>query len=324
MQAQVLDSRNSISCASLTKIYSGKRRNRALDSLSFSAPANGIFVLIGRNGSGKTTLVRILSTELMPTSGNASINGLDVVIDAEALREKIAIVPQEARAVPWMTPKQTVLSYLLWRGFSYGEARQRAIDTLEKVGLGKQIDSLNRTLSGGMKRKVLVSTVLASEAEIIFLDEPTTGLDPISRKEFWELLKEIGKERFTFLTTHYLEEAEELSDRIGILEGGRMAGAGTLEELRRKVNYNYSMRIPVAGNATIPHVKGGEIIKGKDSYRILTTEDEAFSISKELSKQSARFTIAPISLDDIFSFLVNSEGTKTVGSERDIEESPQE
>lgn len=314
MQSQVLGSKNSVSCSGLTKIYSTKRRNKALDSLSFSVPSSGIFVLIGRNGSGKTTLVRILSTELMPTSGSASMNGMDVVLDAEALREKIAIVPQEARAVPWMTPKQTVLSYLLWRGFSYGEARQRALDTLEKVGLGKQVDSLNRTLSGGMKRKVLVATVLASEAEIIFLDEPTTGLDPISRKEFWELLKEIGKERFAFLTTHYLEEAEELSDRIGVLEKGRMVGAGTLEELRRKVNYNYSMKIPATETITIPKVRFGEIIKGKDSYRILTTEDEAFSISKELSKQSARFTITPISLDDIFSFLVNSESRTTIGN----------
>lgn len=297
----------------------------ALDSLSFSAPATGIFVLIGRNGSGKTTLVRILSTELMPTSGSASIDGMDVVVDAESLREKIAIVPQEARAVPWMTPKQTVLSYLLWRGFTYGEARQRALDTLAKVGLTRQADSLNRTLSGGMKRKVLVATVLASEAEIIFLDEPTTGLDPISRKEFWELLKEIGKERFTFLTTHYLEEAEELSDRIGILEKGTMVGAGTLEELRQKVSYNYSMKIPISGTTAIPHVKNGEIITAKGSYRIFTSEDEAFNISRELSKRSARFTIAPISLDDIFTFLVNRDGdTKVIGNEREIEDSQEE
>ena len=313
MQSQVLDSRDLISCVNLTKIYAGKRGNKALDSLSFSSPASGIFVLIGRNGSGKTTLVRILSTELMPTSGSASINGEDEVREAQTLREKIAIVPQEARAVPWMTPKQTVLSYLLWRGFGYGEARERALDTLEKVGLGKQIDSMNRTLSGGMKRKVLVATVLASEAEIIFLDEPTTGLDPISRKEFWDLLKEIGKERFTFLSTHYLEEAEELSDRIGILEKGRMLGVGTLEELRIKVSYNYSMKIPMAGRTNIPQVKHGEIIKSRDSYRILTTEDEAFNISRELSRQSTRFTIAPISLDDIFSYLVNSEERKLVG-----------
>ncbi len=319
------DSGLTVSCEGLTKIYSGKRKNRALDSLSFSVPASGIFVLIGRNGSGKTTLVRILSTELMPTSGRASINGIDVVSDAVRLRERIAIVPQEARPVGWMTPKQTVQSYLLWRGFGYGEASQRATDTLEKVGLGKQIDSLNRTLSGGMKRKVLVATVLASEAEIIFLDEPTTGLDPISRKEFWELLKEIGKERFTFLTTHYLEEAEELSDRIGILERGKMIGVGSLDQLRQKVSYNYSMKIPSNLTTNVLQVKRGEIIKGKDSFRVLTTEEEAFNISRELSKQGVRFSIAPISLDDIFFYLVNREGgVKAVGNERELEAAAEE
>ncbi len=325
MEGQPISSEKSISCNQLTKIYSGKKKNKALDSLTFSVPATGIFVLIGRNGSGKTTLVRILSTELAPTFGRATIDGMDVMRDAVNLRDRIAIVPQEARAVPWMTPEQTILSYLLWRGFDYREAKQRALDTLEKVGLGKQADSLNRMLSGGMKRKVLVATVLASEAEIIFLDEPTTGLDPISRREFWELLKEIGKERFTFLTTHYLEEAEELADRIGILDRGKMIGVGTLDELRRSVSYNYSMKIPSASATSIPQVRSGEIIKSKDSYRILTSEEEAFNISRELSRQGTKFTITPISLDDIFFYLVNREGgIKTIGNERELEATPEE
>ena len=311
----MLDSEKTISCVDLTKIYSSSRRkNKALDSLTFSVRASGIFVLIGRNGSGKTTLVRILSTELMPTSGRASINNMDVVGDAANLRERIAIVPQEARPIPWMTPMQTILSYLLWRGFHYGEAKQRALDTLEKVGMSKYANSLTRTLSGGMKRKVLVATALASEAEIIFLDEPTTGLDPISRREFWDLLKEIGKERFTFLTTHYLEEAEALADSIGILDRGKMIGLGTLDELRRSVNYSYSLNVPSIFAASIPQVKSGEIIKGKDSYRILTSEEEAFGISRELSRVGAKFTITPMSLDDIFFYLVNrAGGAKQIG-----------
>src|SRR5487761_205886 len=141
-----------------------------------------------------------------------------------------------------MTPLQTVSSYLLWRGFTYSYAKQRAMETLERLGLGSSAKRLNRTLSGGNRRKVLVATVLASEAEIIFLDEPTTGLDPISRKEFWDLLKEIGRERFTFLTTHYLEEAEALADSIGILDRGKLIRIGSLDQLRQSVNYNYSMK----------------------------------------------------------------------------------
>jgi len=122
-------------CNNLTKIY-GKSERRALDSLNFTLPSRGIFVLIGRNGSGKTTLVRILATELEPTSGSASINGIDVVEEARELREKIAIVPQEARPIPWMTPFQTVLAYLLWRGFDYGRAKT-SVPVASETRLGR-------------------------------------------------------------------------------------------------------------------------------------------------------------------------------------------
>lgn len=289
-------------CDHLTKIY-GKSHAKALDALSFSLSSRGIFVLIGRNGSGKTTLVRILATELEPTSGSATINGIDVVRDARKLREKIAIVPQEARPIPWMTPLQTVRAYLLWRGFGYSEAKRRALLALEKLGLSKSCNDLNRKLSGGMRRKVMVATVLSSEADVIFLDEPTTGLDPISRREFWATLREIGRERFTFLTTHYLEEAEELGDRIGILDQGRLVRMGTMKELRDSVPYNYSLKIlsPTAG---CPSPQSGETISGQDgSVMILTTEEEAYRLSRDLVKQGLKFAVNPISLDDIFFYL---------------------
>ncbi len=293
-------------CDQLTKIYE-KQQRKALDSVTFSVPSTGIFVLIGRNGSGKTTLVRILATELEPTSGSAKINGIDVVREPNKLREKIAVVPQEARAIPWMTPMETASSYLLWRGFNFGEAKRRASNALEELGLGGYANTLNRKLSGGMRRKALVATILASEAEIFFLDEPTTGLDPISRKELWGLLRKISKEHFIFLTTHYLDEAEELADRIGVLDKGRLIQCGTLDQLRHSVNYNYSVKIPANPTSPIPRVEEGELLEGKDGYRILTTEDEAFRISRELSKGGYKFTINPVSLDDIFSYIVDQE-----------------
>jgi ABC-2 type transport system ATP-binding protein len=301
---RVETSSQNIVCERLTKIY-GNSEVKALDSVSFSLPSNGIFVLIGRNGSGKTTLVRILATELEPTAGSAAINGIDVVKEARRLREKIAIVPQEARPIPWMTPRQTVQSYLMWRGIGYAEAKRRAAEALGKLGLSDSCDSLTRRLSGGMRRKVMVATVLASEAEVIFLDEPTTGLDPISRREFWVTLREIGKERFTFLTTHYLEEAEELGDQIGILDQGRLIRIGTLEELRQSVSYNYSLRL-LENPPTLPTITKGEIVTGTNgNVRILTTEEEAFQISRELAKDGFKFTINPVSLDDIFFYLAN-------------------
>ena len=275
-------------------------------------------MFIGRNGSGKTTLVRILATELEPTSGTATVNGIDVMNEASRLREKIAIVPQEARPIPWMTPMQSVLSYLLWRGLRYAEAREKASKALGKLGLSEYSNTLNRMLSGGMKRKVLVATVLSSEAEIIFLDEPTTGLDPISRREFWDILREIGKERFTFLTTHYLEEAEELADQIGVLDSGRLIRIGTLEDLRRGVNYNYSMKLLSKPAPDFLASLKGEIVTGRDGVvRILTVEEEAIRISRELSKSGFKFTINPLSLDDIFFYLVNREGGRGVGVEEE-------
>ncbi len=292
-------------CDHLTKIY-GNSKTKALDGVSFSLPSQGIFVLIGRNGSGKTTLVRILATELEPTSGGVTINGIDAVKHARRLREKIAIVPQEARPIPWMTPMQTVTAYLLWRGFSYAEAKRRALLALGRLGLGEESNSMNRSLSGGMRRKVMVATVLSSEAEVIFLDEPTTGLDPISRREFQETLREIGKERFTFLTTHYLEEAEQLADQIGVLDRGRLVRIGTLEDLRKSVNYNYSMRLLSRPAPPLPALEKGEVVTGTDgNIRILTVEEEAFRISRELSKGGYKFTINPLSLDDIFFFLAS-------------------
>ena len=297
-----------LSCDHLTKIY-GNSKTKALDSVTFSRVSQGIFVLIGRNGSGKTTLVRILATELEPSSGSAMINGLDVVRDARKLRERIAIVPQEARPIPWMTPMQTVLSYLLWRGFGYGEAKRRALETLERLGLGESLNALNRSLSGGMRRKVMVATVLSSEAEVIFMDEPTTGLDPISRREFWETLREIGKERFTFLTTHYLEEAEQLADEIGMLDRGNLVRIGTLEQLQKSVTYNYSIKILSKPAPALPELEKGEVVTAMDgNVRVLTAEEEAFRLSRELTKAGCKFTINPVSLDDIFFYLARKRG----------------
>ena len=231
-----------LECNGLTKVYEDHRK--ALENVTFSVETNGIFGLIGRNGAGKTTLIRILATELQPTAGTASINGFDVLRQESKLREKIAIVPQEARAVRWMTAKQTVFSYLLWRGWGYNDAKRLADESLAKLGLEEYANVLTSKLSGGTKRKVLLATVTASEADVIFLDEPTTGLDPISRRELWEILRALGKERFIFLTTHYLEEAEQLADKIGILKDGKLVSFGTLPELRKTVRYQYSIKLP--------------------------------------------------------------------------------
>lgn len=293
-----------LECKDLTKVYI--ENQTALDHVSFSVETKGIFGLIGRNGAGKTTLIRILATELQPTSGNASINDLDILNQTNTIREKIAIVPQEARTIRWMTPKQTVLSYLLWRGHSYQEASRRACESLTKLGLDQYANMLNTRLSGGTKRKVLIATVTASEAEIIFLDEPTTGLDPISRRELWTILRELGKERFIFLTTHYLEEAEQLADSIGILKEGRLISVGNLAQLRSSLPYQFSIKLPP--NVQVPTAANAEVTTSSSGYtQIMTDEAEAFRLARLLSEQGNRFSITPVTLDDIFFHLVGQK-----------------
>ena len=293
-----------LECKGLTKVYEDHRK--ALENVTFTVETRGIFGLIGRNGAGKTTLIRILATELQPTAGTASINGFDVLKQEGKLREKIAIVPQEARTIRWMTAKQTVLSYLLWRGYGYGEAKRLADESLAKLGLQEYADVLTSRLSGGTKRKVLIATVMASEADVIFLDEPTTGLDPISRRELWDILRALGKGRFIFLTTHYLEEAEQLADKIGILKDGKLISLGTLPELRKTVKYQYSIKLPP--KVQVPLLADAEVTTDKMGVtQIMTNEGEAFRLAKVLAEQAVKFSIAPVTLDDIFFYLVGQK-----------------
>ena len=295
-----------LQCTNLTKIYSGSQDKAALDRISLTVRADGIFSLIGMNGAGKTTLVRILATQLEPTSGTALIDGIDVMKEAKKLRERIATIPQEARTIPWMTPMQTVVSYLLWRGIAYGEAKERGAEALAKVGIEEKRDTLNRKLSGGQRRKVMVATVLAAEADITFLDEPTTGLDPISRKELWRSLEELARDRFLILTTHYLEEAEQLADMIGMLDKGKLVGLGSMDQLRGLVKYQYSIRLPVG--SAVPKVDDGAVTQGRDGQvQILTSESEAYRLSGELLREGARISVSRISLDDVFFHLVGEQ-----------------
>jgi ABC-2 type transport system ATP-binding protein len=299
-------------CNGLGKVYSGGKR--ALSSVSFRIPTSGIFALIGRNGAGKTTLTRILSTLLEPSEGGASIDGLDVMADANRLRERMAVVPQEARAIAWMSPVQMITSYLLWRGLDLREAKRRALDSVEKVGMREHANKLNRNLSGGMKRKVLVAMVIASGADLIFLDEPTTGLDPISRKELWEILIDLSKDRFLFITTHYLEEAERVADRIGILDDGRLLVLGSMEELRAKLPHQYCLR--VSAGADLPTFEGEKRLGRDGQVQVLTSQEDAMHISRSLLERKEKFSLNPVTLDDIFYQMVG----RTISSEVEEED----
>jgi len=287
-----------IEIKNLSKIYD--KKIKALDNINFETNMSGILSIIGKNGAGKTTLVKILSTQLYPTSGYAKINGYDVVKDEKNLREIIAAVPQEARAVPWLTPLQTVQTYLMWRGYSYKESKEIAYEYLNLVGLKGLENVKNRKLSGGQKRKVLIASVLASNAPIIFLDEPTTGLDYISRKELWNILEKIKNEKLIILTTHYLEEAEILGDLILILDKARLIKYGDIETLRKSIEYQYQLKI--YGNLDFNF--NGLLKKYPDHYEIFVNDDEINKIKEILFRKNIRFTFAPLSLNTIFEYFV--------------------
>ena len=290
-------SRRELVCEGVTKEFSGGKV--ALSSVSFSTGTSGVFTLIGRNGAGKTTLTRILATLLEPSAGRAMINGMDVMNDAGELRKLIAVVPQEGRTISWMTPRQTISSYLMWRGTGYSESMKTADDAMKRVGIEAYSRRMNSTLSGGIKRKVLVAMVLASDAEVVFLDEPTTGLDPISRRQLWDVLVELGEKRFVFLTTHSLEEAEAVSGRIGILSDGRLISLGTMDELRAQVKYRYTLRIP-RGDVRLPGFEGEQFRRRDGELQVITTEQDAVRISQELVNQKVKFSMNPVDLDGIF------------------------
>ncbi len=307
---------NVIKCENLTKKYRGSDR-LALDSVNLSIPAKGIFALIGRNGAGKTTLVRILATQLALTSGTATVDGFDVMKDPVPIRSMIAVVPQEARTVGWISAAQEIQTYLLWRGYGFREANAMARRALAQLGIEKYANEKNQALSGGTKRKVLAAAAIASGARMLFLDEPTTGLDPIAREELWELLSRLKRTHFIFLTTHYLEEAERLADTIAIMHDGKILAMGSLESLRKGMRYSHSVRFK--GRVNLGKVDGRRTV-GKDGYtQVFISEKGAYDISKKLLARGISFSINPVSLDDIFYYYVKSGLNESEENEKEEE-----
>ncbi len=281
----------------LSKTYD--RKHKALESLSIDVNMNGIFSVIGRNGAGKTTFVRIMSTELLPTSGRGYINEMDVVDQADAVRQDIAVVPQEARPLPWLTPLQTVSSYLMWRGYSYREANEKGKEALRELGLEGKENEKSRKLSGGQKRKLMAATVISSEAHIVFLDEPTTGLDYLSRKELWQLLSRMKKDRLIILTTHYLEEAEILGDQIMIIDHGKLVDLGTIDNLRNKVKLPYVLKVYAENFKLEDDDFQVHPVSERETF-VYGSASKIYGLIPYLVTNKMKFTVEEASLSNIF------------------------
>jgi ABC-2 type transport system ATP-binding protein len=216
----------------LVKIYSPDVR--ALDGLSLSVEAGTIFGLLGPNGAGKSTAVRVLTTLTQPNSGSARVAGIDILADPVGVRRAIGVVGQKHGADPEATGRENLLLQGEFHGIAGAQLRERVADSLERLGLADAADRQAKTYSGGMQRRLDVAMGLLHRPRVLFLDEPTTGLDPEARAEMWREIERLaGEEQMTILlTTHYLEEADRLASRLAIVDRGRIVVEGPPEQLK--------------------------------------------------------------------------------------------
>lgn len=209
---------------------------QALDGVDLVVETGQVLGLLGPNGSGKTTMVRILSTLLRPDRGVARVAGFDVVADAGALRSAIGLAGQYAAVDELLTGRENLELVGLWYHLDKREYRRRAQEVLERFGLADVGDRMVRTYSGGMRRRLDIGASLVARAEVLFLDEPTTGLDPRTRNDLWSFVEEMVAAGTTvLLTTQYMEEAERLADQIVVLDTGKVMASGSAEKLKNKL-----------------------------------------------------------------------------------------
>jgi ABC-2 type transport system ATP-binding protein len=296
-----------IEAYSVSKIYKDTHVP-ALDNISLKIDKGKIFTLLGRNGAGKTTFVRICATQLLPTSGILKVSGYDVINQAEDIRKFISVVPQEGRPLRALTPWDHVYNWLKIRGEEKSIAKIKTEKILERFELLKVKDKPAMNLSGGMKQKILVAMATAVDVNIYFLDEPTIGLDPVSRRQVWNLIQDLKKEGKTILlTTHYMDEAEILSDKIVIIDNGKIVKEGNMNDLRKIIPQNIRMDISKK-NIDVEQLKGyGNIVEiGTDIIRLFTFESHIGELSNIAIKNNTSFNLSPITLDDIFVYLVGN------------------
>ncbi len=221
--------KTAIEVKGLQKSY---KKLQVLKSVDFQVEKGNIFALLGSNGAGKTTIVKILSTLLKQDGGTATVNGFDVALKPDNVRQSISLTGQFAAVDEILTGRENLVMIAKLRHLT--DPRLVADGLLKRFGLTEAADRRVSTYSGGMRRKLDIAMSLIGNPQVIFLDEPTTGLDPEARIEVWKVVKELSNGGTTvFLTTQYLDEAEQLADRIAILHEGKIIANGTLEELKK-------------------------------------------------------------------------------------------
>lgn len=300
----------------LTKRF-GQAGVEALRGVSFGVGEGEIFGFLGRNGAGKSTTVRILTTLLQPTTGWARVLGLDVASEAAAVRRAQGVALQEAALDELMTGREHLILAARLAGTKPAAAKDRAGQLLEVFGLNEAADRVAAGYSGGMRRRLDVATALVCEPRVLFLDEPTTGLDPQSRRALWDLIRQLRHEGTTvFLTTQYLAEADDLCDRVAVVHAGRIVAVGTPEELKDRFGTT-TLRLRVAGPGGEDRVREvistDAVVHVDEGWIVLTVAGGEPAVPSLIGRLSVggleieRLAVMPPTLEDVFVSLTGTE-----------------
>jgi ABC-2 type transport system ATP-binding protein len=302
----------------------------ALDGLDLAVEEGSILALLGPNGAGKTTAVRIFTTLLKPDSGRATVAGFDVVRDADPLKASIGLAGQEAAIDGYLTGRENLVMMGRLYHLSVRDSRARAAELLEQFDLADAADRVAKTYSGGMRRRLDLAASLMVLPPVLFLDEPTTGLDPRSRRQMWDVISSLVKEGTTILlTTQYLEEADELANQIAVVDRGRVIAEGTSDELKSKVGGD-RLEVAVARDADLEraaavvrnHVSGEPVFDAAQRRFSGPSRDgtrELSALVRDLDAASVEIVDLQLrrpSLDDVFLTLTGRQ------AEEVAEESP--
>lgn len=297
-----------ITTHNLSKVYRGG--TKALQQVDIRCKESQVYCVLGPNGAGKTTLLRILATQLLPTNGEAHLLDFDVIKEAKEIRKRIAVVPQDANPAAHMSPWQHVFWYLISRGYSFTEARRQAGNALKLLGLWDVKDKYAATLSGGQRKRIIVAMAFSTDAEVLFLDEPTAGLDPLARRQVWsEIRGKVKEGRTVFLTTHLMEEAEMLADSLLIINKGKIIASGTPSELKALLKYKFKVILKLKGEKEADKfTEYGEVsVIGDYSIVYPHTEEKLKQLVADVPKQKFSLTVQPIDIEDVFVKLVGEK-----------------